>query len=72
MDSVVQIVQNIQGFWDNATGTNGRLNEVGIQANVPLNEWVGFTHCLTVTNEHKTFNIGFAADDDVKIKIQWC
>lgn len=67
--SVVQVVQTIQGFWSNTSGSNGRLNEVGIQANVPLQEWVGFTHCMTVTDLNKTFNIGFAADDDVKIKI---
>lgn len=67
--AVVPIVQNIQGFWDNSSGSNGRLNEIGIQANVPLQEWVGFTHCMTVTNANRTINIGFAADDDVKIKI---
>lgn len=67
--AVVPVAQNVQGIWDNTSGSNGRLNDVGINANVPVQEWVGFTHCLTANQEQRVFNIGFGADDDVKIKL---
>lgn len=56
--------------WSGPTGS--RLNTVGVwttlPAGAPLNEWIGFTHCINVPTT-KTYCIGIAADNKIRFKI---
>lgn len=61
----------VDPLWGDAGSVNGRLNQIGVWATggtAPLNEWIGFTNCVNVP-ETKTYNIGIAADNRLRIKI---
>ena len=55
-------------FWKNTTGSNGRLNDVGVWGNIPNNEWIGFSTCV-ISNEKKKINIGIASNNCARIKL---
>ena len=57
----------------NITGTlnAGRLLNASIWSNpstLPIGEWIGVSYCLDLP-ETKTYRIGFAGDDNVRVKI---
>ena len=63
-------VNNTTGVWGPGFSTS-RLNSVGVWAGAapnPLNEWIGFTHCLDLTDTG-TYCIGIAGDNKVRLKI---
>lgn len=63
-------VNNTTSVWGPGFSTS-RLNSVGVWAGAapnPLNEWIGFTHCLDLTDTG-TYCIGIAGDNKVRLKI---
>lgn len=65
----VPFVNNVVGVWNGPAG--GRLNTIGIwtlAAPNPVNEWIGFSHCIENTDP-TVYCIGIAGDDCVRIKI---
>jgi len=57
----------------NVSGTvnAGRLLNASIWSNpgiLPIQEWIGISYCFEA-NETKTYRIGFAGDDNVRVKI---
>lgn len=58
------------GVW--GSGVTSRLNTVGVWTSPtggpPCDEWIGFSQCITLT-ETKTYCIGIAGDNRVRIKI---
>lgn len=64
----VVVLNTVQGVWDNTTGSNGRLNIVGIKSTGDSGQWFGFSKCLTM-NEKKVVFIGIGADDYCRVKV---
>lgn len=59
--------------FNNVTGSNnaGRLLNASVWSNpgtLPVQEWIGLSYCFTLS-ETKIYRIGFAGDDNVRIKI---
>lgn len=54
-----------------STNSAGRLLNASVWSNpgtLPVQEWIGLSYCLELT-ETKTYRLGFAADDETKVKI---
>ena len=67
--AVISSVTNVIGVWGGPAGS--RLNTVGVWTSAapnPVNEWIGFSHCLK-TLVSTTYCIGVAADDIFRVKI---
>ena len=59
--------------FNNMTSTNsaGRLLNASVWSNpgaLPVQEWIGLSYCVDLT-ESKSYRLGFAADDDIKVKV---
>jgi hypothetical protein len=68
--TILADTNNILSVWGPGFSTS-RLNSVGVWAGAapnPLNEWIGFTHCLDLTDTG-TYCIGIAGDNKVRLKI---
>lgn len=65
----VPLLMNVLGMWANTTGSNGRLNDLGIwNASVPNNQWVGISRCLELP-EKTIINFGFSGDDAFQLYV---
>ena len=67
-DNISSVAQTQNSLWGDNTGTNGRLNTIGVWGVIPDEEWNGFTSCIEVP-ETKTYVLGIAADNRTKLKV---
>jgi len=72
--TTITLLQNVRNtLWGDdpsAPTIKGRLNNIGVWATttVPNDEWIGFTHCLTLT-EGGVYSLGICGDNYVRIKV---
>ncbi len=64
------VKQTAGGFWRNNSGSDGRLNDVGIFAppTVIVDEWFGFTKCFDVDTEAE-YNFGIGGWHEVRMRL---
>lgn len=65
----------VNTFWGSGiTTTNGRLNDVGVWTSnqsgdwEPLNEWIGFSHCIEL-DRSRIYSIAIAGDDFFRLSL---